>query len=54
MACCPSCDTSSVAEWPAPFTTVDQFQTAVKGAGHSATLLVSHDGQQAIVTITLQ
>jgi len=35
-------------------TTVDQFQTAVKGAGHSATLLVSHDGQQAIVTITLQ
>jgi serine protease Do len=35
-------------------TTVDQFQTAVKAAGHSATLLVSHDGQQAIVTITLQ
>jgi serine protease Do len=37
-----------------PIATVDQFQTAVKGAGHSATLLVSHDGQQAIVTITLQ
>jgi len=37
-----------------PITTVDQFQTAVKGAGHSATLLVSHDGQQAIITITLQ
>lgn len=37
-----------------PITTVDQFQTAVKAAGHSATLLVSHDGQQAIVTITLQ
>jgi serine protease Do len=35
-------------------TTVDQFQTAVKGAGHSATLLIQHDGQQAIVTITLQ
>src|SRR5580692_8785671 len=35
-------------------TSVDQFQTAVKGAGHSATLLIQHDGQQAIVTITLQ
>jgi serine protease Do len=35
-------------------TTVDQFQTAVKNAGHSATLLIQHDGQQAIVTITLQ
>jgi serine protease Do len=35
-------------------TTVDQFQTAVKGAGHSATLLIQHEGQQAIVTITLQ
>jgi serine protease Do len=34
--------------------TVDQFQAAVKNAGHSATLLVLHDGQQAIVTITLQ
>jgi serine protease Do len=37
-----------------PITTVEQFQAAVKSAGHSATLLVSHDGQQAIVTITLQ
>ncbi len=35
-------------------TTVEQFQTAVKNAGHSATLLIQHDGQQAIVTITLQ
>jgi serine protease Do len=35
-------------------TTVDQFQTAVKNAGHSATLLIQHEGQQAIVTITLQ
>ena len=37
-----------------PVTTVDQFQTAVKNAGHSATLLVQHDAQQSIVTITLQ
>jgi serine protease Do len=37
-----------------PVTTVDQFQNAVKNAGHSATLLVQHDAQQSIVTITLQ
>jgi serine protease Do len=35
-------------------TSVDQFQTAVKNAGHSATLLVQHDSQQSIVTVTLQ
>ncbi|MGA8707810.1 MAG: DegQ family serine endoprotease [Steroidobacteraceae bacterium] len=35
-------------------TSVDQFQAAVKNAGHSATLLVQHDEQQSIVTITLQ
>jgi serine protease Do len=34
--------------------TVEQFQAAVKNAGHSATLLVQHDAQQSIVTITLQ
>jgi len=33
---------------------VEQFQTAVKNAGHSVTLLVQHDAQQSIVTITLQ
>jgi serine protease Do len=35
-------------------TSVEQFQAAVKNAGHSATLLVQHDAQQSIVTITLQ
>ena len=35
-------------------TSVDQFQSAVKNAGHSATLLIQHDAQQSIVTITLQ
>jgi serine protease Do len=35
-------------------TGVEQFQAAVKNAGHSATLLVQHDAQQSIVTITLQ
>jgi serine protease Do len=33
---------------------VEQFQSAVKNAGHSATLLVQHDAQQAIVTVPLQ
>ena len=33
---------------------VGGVQTAVKNAGHSATLLVQHDAQQSIVTITLQ
>jgi serine protease Do len=35
-------------------TSVEQFQAAVKNAGHSATLLLQHDAQQSIVTITLQ
>ncbi len=35
-------------------TGVEQFQNAVKTAGRSATLLVQHDGQQTIVTVTLQ
>jgi serine protease Do len=35
-------------------TSVEQFQSAVKNAGHSATLLIQHDAQQTIVTITLQ
>jgi len=35
-------------------TSVEQFQNAVKNAGHSATLLVQRDAQQSIVTITLQ
>ncbi|HEV7985907.1 MAG TPA: PDZ domain-containing protein, partial [Steroidobacteraceae bacterium] len=33
---------------------VDQFQSAVKNAGRSATLLIQHDAQQSIVTISLQ
>jgi serine protease Do len=33
---------------------VAQFETAVKNAGHEATLLVQRDEQQSIVTITLQ
>ncbi|HEY2417481.1 MAG TPA: DegQ family serine endoprotease [Steroidobacteraceae bacterium] len=37
-----------------PATSVEQFQNAVKAAGHSATLLVQRDAQQSIVTITLQ
>ncbi|HEY5020698.1 MAG TPA: DegQ family serine endoprotease [Steroidobacteraceae bacterium] len=37
-----------------PATSVEQFQTAVKAAGRSATLLVQRDAQQSIVTITLQ
>jgi len=35
-------------------TSVEQFQNAVKNAGHSATLLVQRDAKQSIVTITLQ
>jgi serine protease Do len=35
-------------------TSVEQFQNAVKSAGRSATLLIQHDAQQSIVTITLQ
>ena len=34
--------------------TVAQFETAVKNAGHEATLLVQRDEQQSIITITLQ
>jgi serine protease Do len=34
--------------------TVTQFQTAVKNAGHEATLLVQRDEQQSIITITLE
>jgi serine protease Do len=34
--------------------TVAQFETAVKNAGHDATLLVQREDQQSIVTITLQ
>ena len=30
------------------------FETAVKNAGHDATLLIQREGQQSIVTITLQ
>jgi serine protease Do len=37
-----------------PATSVEQFQGAVKSAGRSATLLIQHDAQQSIVTITLQ
>ncbi|HEY6452707.1 MAG TPA: DegQ family serine endoprotease [Steroidobacteraceae bacterium] len=37
-----------------PATTVEQFQSAVKNAGRSATLLVQRDEQQSIVTIMLQ
>jgi serine protease Do len=33
---------------------VEDFQTAVKNAGRSATLLVQRDDQQSIITITLQ
>jgi serine protease Do len=33
---------------------VSQFETAVKNAGHEATLLVQRDEQQSIITITLQ
>jgi serine protease Do len=35
-------------------TSVEQFQSAVKNAGRSATLLMQHDAQQSIVTVTLQ
>jgi serine protease Do len=38
----------------APATSVEQFQSAVKTAGRSATLLVQRDALQSIVTITLQ
>ena len=34
--------------------TVTAFQQAVKNAGHDATLLIQREGQQSIVTITLQ
>jgi serine protease Do len=34
--------------------TVAQFETAVKNAGHEATLLVQREEQQSIITITLQ
>jgi serine protease Do len=34
--------------------TVAGFQQAVKNAGHDATLLIQREGQQSIVTITLQ
>ena len=34
--------------------TVAAFETAVKNAGHDATLLIQREGQQSIVTITLQ
>ncbi len=34
--------------------TVAAFQQAVKNAGHDATLLIQREGQQSIVTITLQ
>jgi serine protease Do len=34
--------------------TVAQFETAVKNAGHEATLLVQRDEQQSIITITLE
>jgi serine protease Do len=34
--------------------TIAAFETAVKNAGHDATLLIQRDGQQTIVTITLQ
>jgi serine protease Do len=33
---------------------VAAFETAVKNAGHDATLLIQREGQQSIVTITLQ
>jgi S1-C subfamily serine protease len=33
---------------------VAAFQQAVKNAGHDATLLIQREGQQSIVTITLQ
>ncbi|HEX4375748.1 MAG TPA: DegQ family serine endoprotease [Steroidobacteraceae bacterium] len=34
--------------------TVAQFETAIKNAGHDATLLVQREDQQSIITITLQ
>jgi hypothetical protein len=33
---------------------VEDFQSAVKNAGRSATLLVQREEQQSIITITLQ
>jgi len=33
---------------------IASFEQAVKSAGHDATLLIQRDGQQSIVTITLQ
>jgi S1-C subfamily serine protease len=34
--------------------TIAGFELAVKNAGHDATLLIQREGQQSIVTITLQ